>query len=135
MTKKVTKYIKQVDYFWSYTMMKTMLAQYKRDYTDISVLYICLNLSQSFQLFCSPDGRFGYGSVQQRAQASVQPFNTVTLNRLFHTVTWRKTEAMFYCTHSNFHIHSSIEMCVLRSEYSHSFERIPATRVATDQSF
>lgn len=51
-------------------------------------------------IFHWPDSRFGYGSIDQGAQSSVETFNTVTLHRLFHTVTWRKTDFHDYMSFS-----------------------------------
>lgn len=38
-----------------------------------------------------PNSRLGDGSIQQRAESSVQPFHAVMLDRLFHAVTCRTT--------------------------------------------
>lgn len=38
-----------------------------------------------------PNGGLWYGSIQQRAESSVQAFHTVMLDRLFHAVTWGTT--------------------------------------------
>lgn len=50
-----------------------------------------MNKVTVIQVFHLPDSSFGYGSIQQRAEASIQTLNAVTLNRLLHTVNWRKT--------------------------------------------
>lgn len=43
-----------------------------------------------------PNSRLGDGSVQQRAESSVQASHTVMLDRLFHAVTCRTTGSTFH---------------------------------------
>lgn len=69
-------------------------------------LHNCIDFSSKFEIFWHlyvfhwPYSRFGYGSIHQGAESSVQTFNTVTLHRLFHTVTWRKTHFYYYMSFS-----------------------------------